>query len=206
MPASTPAVFLDRDGVLIEDVGLLARPDGVRLLSGAARAVRALRQRGFLAVVVTNQPVIARGLATEADLERVHAHLQALLAAEAGELATVCGFRYCPHHPDADVPRYRADCRCRKPRPGMLLDAAQAYGIDIGASFMVGDRITDVLAGREAGCTTILVETGRHLDPPIRTPEPLALDLGAQPDAVFPDLLRASEWILERASARTAAR
>jgi D-glycero-D-manno-heptose 1,7-bisphosphate phosphatase len=192
---SSAAVFLDRDGVLIDDVHLLTRPSQVRLAPGAAECVRSLRERGFLVVVVTNQAVVGRGLASESDVREVHHHIQGLLRDDAGELGTISDFRFCPHHPQADVAEYRVDCECRKPRPGMILDAARDLDIDPGRSFLVGDRLTDIAAGREAGCTTVLVETGRHGDAPIETSEPV--DPEMHPDHTTDGLVAATEWIVE---------
>ena len=156
---SRAAVFLDRDGVLIREVGLLTRCEDVELLPGAASAVRDLRAAGFVVVVVTNQTVVARGLASMADVEKVHSHVQAMLGTfDAG----IDAFYYCPHHPQATLPEFRVDCDCRKPRPGMLLRAAAEHDLDLGRSYMVGDRISDIAAGNRAGCYTIQVRTGEH--------------------------------------------
>ena len=191
---SSPAVFLDRDGVLIEDVHLLTRPSEVRLTPGAANCVLSLREQGFLVVVVPNQTVVARGLASESDVRKVHRHIQALLEDDAGEAGTISDFRFCPHHPAADVARYRVDCTCRKPRPGMILDAAHELDIDPTQSFLVGDRPTDIVAGREAGCTTVLVETGRHLERP--TEATRSVDPATRPDHTADGLTAATEWIV----------
>lgn len=190
--ALRPAVFLDRDGVLIADVDLLVSQDQVHLICGAAEAVKALQDSGYLVVVVSNQTVVARGLATEADVRAVHAYIQRLLLAEGG--AAVDAFYFCPHHPNATLPEYRVACTCRKPRPGMLLKAAEDLGIDLSTSYMIGDRMSDMAAGQRAGCQTILVQSGRHLDPPIESPDPVAPS--CQPDFVCADLRRAAEWIL----------
>lgn len=186
------AVFLDRDGVLIEDLGLLTRPDELRVLPGVPAALSRLKQAGFALVVITNQPVVARGLAREADVETVHHSLEAsLLTAGAPRLDA---WYYCPHHPKAEVLAYRVICDCRKPRPGMLRQAARDLELDLAASFMVGDRITDVAAGASAGCRTVLVETGKHTAAPITLVEPL--DPNLAPDQVCADLSAATDWIL----------
>jgi len=188
-------VFLDRDGVLIEDVGLLTRPDQARLIDGAARAVAALRRAGFAVVVVSNQAVVARGLCGEEDVKRVNETIDRALLDSGG--SGVTAFYFCPHHPNATVPAYRADCRCRKPASGMLSQAADDLQLDLAQSYMVGDRMTDILAGRGAHCTTILVESGRHEEPPIETANPI--DLACKPDRVCADLREAARWILGRA-------
>jgi D-glycero-D-manno-heptose 1,7-bisphosphate phosphatase len=140
------AVFLDRDGTLMIDRGYLADPSGVELVPGAAHALGVLRARGALLVLVSNQSGVARGLIRPDEHERVHARFCELLA---GEGVTLDGAYYCQHGPDDG-------CACRKPRPGMLEAAARERGIDLGASFMVGDKPSDVVAGRAAGCVTAL--------------------------------------------------
>ena len=166
------------------------------MIPGAARAVAALRDCGFVVVVVTNQTVVARGLSTEAEVRRVHDHIQSLLWDEAGPDATIQEFRFCPHHPNADLASYRCECSCRKPRSGMILDAAAAHDLDLesGESFLVGDRMSDLAAGHGTGCRTVLVESGRHRDPPIESPE--VVDRAVQPDLVCADLSHAADWIV----------
>jgi D-glycero-D-manno-heptose 1,7-bisphosphate phosphatase len=139
------AVFLDRDGTVIEDVGYLSEPDRVSLVPGAAEALRELRGEGFLLALVSNQSGIGRGLMTSAQAQAVHRRVIDVLAAEGVTLDDV---RYCPHEPDAG-------CSCRKPLPGLLLDSARALEVDLGASVMVGDTAADVGAGRAAGARTL---------------------------------------------------
>jgi D-glycero-D-manno-heptose 1,7-bisphosphate phosphatase len=155
--AKATAVFLDRDGTLIQDAGYIADPDQVRLVDGAAEAVRRLSRAGHLVVLVSNQSGIARGLFDEPALERVHARMEELLAAEG---ATLDGAYYCPYldGPEATVAAYRRASDLRKPQPGMLLTAARELGIDLSNSWMIGDSAVDVEAGSRAGCRTILVE------------------------------------------------
>lgn len=152
-----PAIFLDRDGVLIEDAHYLASPDQVRLIPGSAEAVAALNRAGWPVVVVTNQAGVARGLFPVESIAEVHAHLAALLRTFGAEIER---FYYCPHHPEAEVPAYRTRCDCRKPRSGMLLRAAADLGLDLSRSWMIGDRTTDLEAGAAVGCRTVLVRTG----------------------------------------------
>ena len=187
------AVFLDRDGVLIADVDLLIRHEQLRLLAGVPASLRILKNAGFHLVVVSNQSVVARGLATERDVECVNAGLDRLICSAGGPAMN--GFYFCPHHPNATLARYRVNCDCRKPRPGMLFRAAQELRLDLSASFMVGDRITDIIAGARAGCRTVLVETGKHRERPIEINEPL--DLTISPDHVCEDLPTAAEWIVK---------
>lgn len=191
-PPTRRAVFLDRDGVLVEDLDRLLRSEDLRVLPGVPEALVRLQKAGFLLLVVTNQPVVARGLLTEDQLRQIHADLDHQLR-EAGA-PPIDSFYFCPHHPNANLPDYRLDCSCRKPRPGLLLEAAQRHAVDLSWSFMIGDRLSDVAAGSRAGCRTVLVETGRHLDPPIRTSDPW--DPGLRPDHTCDGLPSAVDWIL----------
>ncbi len=149
------AFFLDRDGTINAFHPFLSDPDEFSLLPGAAEAIRAIHRAGFLAIVVTNQPMLARGEMTEAELDEMHEHLATLLGREG---AFVDAIYYCPHHPDkgfiGEVPALKIDCPCRKPKPGMLLDAARDFHIDLSASYMIGDSAIDCEAGRRAGCRT----------------------------------------------------
>jgi D-glycero-D-manno-heptose 1,7-bisphosphate phosphatase len=153
-----PAVFLDRDGVLIVEAVYLSETHQVSLIPGAAAAVRRLNDAGFAVVVVTNQSGVARGLFPESQVGVVHDHIANLLHAEAA--AVIDRFDYSPFHPDASIEQYRRDSDCRKPRPGMLLRSASKLGLDLPRSWMIGDRRSDLEAGAAAGCRTILVRTG----------------------------------------------
>lgn len=155
-----PAVFLDRDGVVIEDVNYLGDPDRVRLIPGSAEAVAELNRAGWAVVIVSNQSGVARGLFSLAAVDAVHAHLAVMLRNHG---ARIDSFLFCPHHPEAEMPEFRADCDCRKPRPGMLLCAAAELGLDLAESWMIGDRESDLAAGAAAGCRTALVRTGYGL-------------------------------------------
>lgn len=152
-----PAIFLDRDGVIIEDTHYLASPAQVRLIPGAADAIAALNRAGWPVVVVTNQSGVARGLFPVEAVEAVHAHLTEQLE---GYGARIEAYYYCPHFPTADVEVYRVECACRKPKPGMLLRAAEELDLDPDRSWMIGDRASDLEAGAAAGTRTILVRTG----------------------------------------------
>jgi len=151
------AVFLDRDGTIIEDIGYIGDPDDVRLLPGAAEAIRRIFQAGYLVVIVSNQSGVARGLFDEAALSRVHARVEALLRTEGAGLD---GAYYCPYldSPEAKVEVYRRDSELRKPNPGMLHQAARDLDIDLPRSWMIGDSPSDIEAGRRAGCETILID------------------------------------------------
>lgn len=192
-PRPDRAVFLDRDGVIIEDIHLLTQTSQIRVLPGVPQALSRLREAGFGLIVVSNQPVVARGLATEADVEQIHDELNRRLAA-AG--SGVDQFYFCPHHPNATLPSYRVNCMCRKPQPGLILQAAKEHRFNLASSILVGDRVTDIIAGSRAGCRTILVQTGQHVAPPIQTAEPI--DATVQPDWTCADLTEAVDWILKR--------
>jgi D-glycero-D-manno-heptose 1,7-bisphosphate phosphatase len=149
------AVFLDRDGTINEESGYLHRIEDCRFIPGAVNAVSALSAAGFLVIVVTNQSGIARGYYSEHDLDMLHKYMQQVVVTAGGSIQ---GWYHCPHHPD-----YRTDsseCNCRKPLPGMLLKAAEDFGIDLESSWMIGDKVADVDAGLKAGCRTIMVRTG----------------------------------------------
>lgn len=152
------AIFLDRDGTIIEDVGYLGDPSGVVLLPGAAEAIRRFRDAGFRVVVVSNQSGVARGLFDEAALANVHARMVELLTEQG---ATLDGAYYCPYldGPEAKVASYRRDSELRKPKPGMLLQAARELGIDLKRSWTIGNSPSDVEAGRRGGCRTIWIES-----------------------------------------------
>jgi D-glycero-D-manno-heptose 1,7-bisphosphate phosphatase len=182
------AAFVDRDGVIVEDRGYAYRPEDLALLPGAAAALRALQSAGFLLVVVTNQSGLARGLYTEADYEAFTAHMRARLALEGVRLDAI---EHCPHLPDAPVARYRKDCDCRKPRPGMLLRAIAALGIDPADSVLIGDRATDLAAGRAAGVGRCLLVRSGHM---------LADGDTARADGVYDDLASCARALLETAA------
>jgi len=152
------AVFLDRDGTINKYNGFVKNPDEFELIPGVASAIRRLNEEGYLVIVVTNQPVIARGDTTVEGLNEIHNKMETLLGNEG---AYVDAIYYCPHHPhkgyEGEVPELKIECECRKPKPGMLLKAAQDYNIDLNESFMIGDSENDVLAGLNAGCKTILI-------------------------------------------------
>lgn len=152
-----PAVFLDRDGTLIEEVNYLAHPEQVRLLPGAAEAVRELNALGVPVLVVTNQAGVARGYFPESRVVEVHARLDELLRAGG---ARIDAYYVCPHHPDAALEQYRIACACRKPAPGLLQQAEREWTLDLSASCIIGDKVSDLEAGARAGCPPILVRTG----------------------------------------------
>ncbi|AJE02857.1 D-glycero-beta-D-manno-heptose 1,7-bisphosphate 7-phosphatase [Geobacter pickeringii] len=151
------AVFLDRDGTVNVEKAYLHQPEEFEFIPGAPEAIRLLKDDGFFVVVVTNQSGVARGYYDEEAVHRLHRFVDRELAA-AG--ASIDAYYLCPHHPLHGVGPYRVDCACRKPLPGMILAAAAAHGIDLGRSWLVGDKAIDVEAGLAAGCRPILVRTG----------------------------------------------
>jgi D-glycero-D-manno-heptose 1,7-bisphosphate phosphatase len=190
------AVFLDRDGTINEEVGYLDRIEKIRLLPGAAGAIRRINESGMKAVVVTNQSGIARGFFDETFVARVHAHLREMLRSEG---ALIDAFYFCPHHPTEGRGAYLKTCGCRKPAPGMLLLAAEELRIDPNRSYMVGDTLKDIEAGTGIGARGILVRTGYG--------EESAASLAARPETgegaafrpahVAADLREAVAWIIE---------
>jgi D-glycero-D-manno-heptose 1,7-bisphosphate phosphatase len=187
------ATFVDRDGVvdaLVPDPATgepesPLQPDDVALLPGAASALRALSEAGWVIVGVSNQPAAAKGTVTAERLGEVHARVLALLATEG---AGFDAFKLCLHHPDGIVPELTGECDCRKPAPGMLLSAARELGIDLERSWMIGDTDSDVLAGQAAGCKTVLVE---------HPPSAHKRNGLARADAVVPDLTGAVTVVLD---------
>lgn len=152
------AIFLDRDGTINRYVGFLRNIDDFELLPGVAEAIKRINASGYLAIVVTNQPVIARGEVTVPQLQEIHNKMETLLGAEGAYLDAIY---YCPHHPhkgyEGEIPELKIDCDCRKPNPGMLLKAAEAFNIDLSNSWMVGDGENDIKAGKAANCKTALI-------------------------------------------------
>ncbi len=188
---SRPAVFMDRDGTISEEVGYVNHISRYRLLPRSLEAIRLINEAGLLAIVTTNQSGVARGYFGQDLVEAVHARLRSLAA---GAGARLDGIYYCPHHPAEGSPPWRAACVCRKPKPGMILKAAGDHGIDLGRSYVIGDSVVDMEAGAAAGVRGILVLTGygrglvehqrgRFKAPPAHTAD---------------DLLDAVRWILGR--------
>lgn len=185
---SRKAAFIDRDGVLNEERAFVHRIEDFALVPGAVEALQALQAAGYLLVVITNQSGIARGLYSEADYLEFTAQMRARLQAAGVRLDAV---EYCPHLADAPVERYRLECDCRKPKPGMLKRAIAALDIDPAASFLVGDRLSDIEAGRAAGVGRCFL---------VRTGYPLAAEALAQADAVYDHLLACVSSVLSRAA------
>ena len=152
------AIFLDRDGTINKYVGFLRKIEEFKLLAGVAEAIRKINAMGYLAIVTTNQPVIARGEVSFEELEEIHKKMETLLGQEGAYLDAIY---YCPHHPhkgyEGELPELKIDCGCRKPKPGMLIKAAEEFHIDLEASWMIGDGENDIKAGMAAGCHTVLI-------------------------------------------------
>lgn len=180
---TSTAVFLDRDGTIVEDRGYIGDPDQVRLLPGAADAIRRFSAAGHLVVIVSNQSGVARGLFSEEDLSRVHERCVTLLRAGG---ATLDGAYYCPYlqGPDAKVEAYRRDSELRKPQPGMLIQAARELDLDLARSWMIGDSARDIKAGARAGCRSIFIATHPSKKDAGVTPTHTVRSLGEAADIV----------------------
>ena len=185
------AVFLDRDGTIIEEVGYLDRPERVELYPYSIEAIRALNRAGLKLVMVTNQSGVARGFFSEEVVHAVHRHIADLLAAGG---AWLDAYYYCPHHPDGRVAEYATVCQCRKPERGMVDRAVRELGIDPARSFTVGDRWLDVALAQTVGARGVLVRTGYGLTEE-QKPTP---DVRA--DAIVNNLAEAAGWILRHAT------
>lgn len=156
------AIFLDRDGTINKYVGFLRDINQFELIEGVSEAIKRINASGYLCIVVTNQPVIARGEVTISQLDEIHNKMETLLGLEG---AYIDGLYYCPHHPnkgfEGEIPELKFDCECRKPKPGMLLKAAEDFNIDLSGSWMIGDGENDIKAGANAGCKTCLIGEGQ---------------------------------------------
>ena len=184
-----PAVFLDRDGTLIEERGYLDRMELLSVFPWTADALRLLKRAGYTLVVVTNQSAIARGIIDEAFLDDVHRELSARLARGG---AAIDRYYHCPQLADAPLERFRQACRCRKPGPGMIEQACRDLSLDPARSFMIGDRALDVACGAAAGTRTIRVRTGHGMHPSEEAAD------GAKADVILNNLMEAAGWILRR--------
>jgi D,D-heptose 1,7-bisphosphate phosphatase len=187
------AVFLDRDGTINEEVGYLDSLDKLRVIPSAYEAIRLINVSGMKALVITNQAGVAKGFFTEEFVNLINERLQADLLRMG---ASIDKFYYCPHHPTEGIGIYLRECSCRKPAPGMLLNAAQELNIDLTQSYLIGDRFRDMEAGRKVGVRGILVKTGfgqgllQDDGPDEATPE-------GKPEFIATDILEAVQWILK---------
>jgi histidinol-phosphate phosphatase family protein len=182
------AIFLDRDGTINEFVGLVSRPEQLRLIKGAAAAIRRINRSSYLCFVVSNQPAAARNLCDLADIETINRKMETLLGEEG---AFIDDIRFCPHHPDKGYPEenpaLKIECGCRKPKPGMLLELAERYNIDLGESYLIGDTSVDVMTAANAGTRSILVASGMKEEIPKFDARPglRAADLGEAVGAIL---------------------
>lgn len=174
------AVFLDRDGVILDLVHHLRRVEDMKLAPGMAEAIRELNRRAISVIVATNQSAVARGLISEAELGQLHREMVKKLAAAGAKLDAIY---YCPHHPKVGIPPYKISCYCRKPAPGMIIRAARENDLDLDRSVLIGDTLSDIEAAARAGVKrTILVRTGYGVEEEARIGRAYA-----KPDAVFQD-------------------
>jgi histidinol-phosphate phosphatase family protein len=180
-------VFLDKDGTIIENVPYNVDPALIRLAPGAEEGLARLHRAGYLLFVVSNQSGVARGFFPESALQGVADRLHELLAARGIPLA---GFTWCPHHPEGIVEEYAVTCNCRKPAPGQILEIAARHDIDLARSWMIGDILDDIQAGRAAGCRTILIDSGNETEW-IMSPD-------REPEHRAPDLAAAARYIIEQ--------
>lgn len=182
------AIFLDRDGVINVEKNFVLSPDEIELYPSSAQAIRKINEAGFLVIVITNQSAVARNFITIEQLQGIHDELQNQLKKEGAWLDAIY---FCPHREKLDEgvrnSEYIIDCECRKPKPGMLLRAAEEFGIDLDDSYFIGDSERDIIAGNRAGCTTIGVRTGHSLN-----------GMKESPDYIFDDLDEAVNFILDR--------
>jgi D-glycero-D-manno-heptose 1,7-bisphosphate phosphatase len=186
---TTRAVFLDRDGNINRDVGYPHSYEQIEIYPYSFEAIRKINQAGLLAVIVTNQSGVGRGLITEPELRDIHDRMTEALRRQG---ASIDGVFYCPHHADSEIPAYARECDCRKPNPGMGLKAAAELGIDTRRSYMVGDKVEDIEFGINLGATPVLVLTGYG-----KTSLERLKSRGITPAHVAPHLLDAVNWILE---------
>ncbi|MHA1344155.1 MAG: D-glycero-beta-D-manno-heptose 1,7-bisphosphate 7-phosphatase [Promethearchaeota archaeon] len=174
MQIKNKAVFLDRDGVINVEVNYLSDPKDLKLIEGTIEALKILKKKGYLLIIVTNQSAIARGYFDERTLKKIHSKLKEILKKNHIEIDEIY---YCPHHPD-----FTGECDCRKPKPGMIFKARDEFNIDLQQSYMVGDTLKDIEAGKNAGCKTVLVLTGYGIEEKNKIKK-------IKPDFIFKNLL-----------------
>lgn len=185
MQGTSPAVFLDRDGTIIEDIGYIRQPDQIKFLPGSIEAIKQLHQAGYKVVVITNQAGVARGLMSENIIQTIDKLIHRAILNGGTHLDAIY---YCPHHPEHGAYPYRQECECRKPHPGLIKKAEKDLNLDLKRSFMVGDKGTDIQAGQRAGIKTVFVLTGRG--------KKELEEIPVTPDEIAADLLTAAKWIL----------
>ncbi|MEJ6951183.1 D-glycero-alpha-D-manno-heptose-1,7-bisphosphate 7-phosphatase [Natronospora cellulosivora (SeqCode)] len=183
------AVFMDRDGTVSKEIGYVNHPARYELLPRTAAAIKKLNRAGIKAILTTNQAGVARGYFKEEMILRVHEKLEKLLEEKEAYLDAIY---YCPHHPDLGEGKYRQDCDCRKPKPGLLNRGKEEFDLDLSRSYMIGDKISDVEVGQKVGAKGILVLTGYGLGALEYERE----EWNVEPDYIAKDLLDAVKWIL----------
>lgn len=181
------AVFLDRDGTIIEDVGYVRSPEQVKFLPGSVEAIKMLKDAGYKIIIVSNQSGVARGLLTEDMLQTIDKLIRRAILNGGGQ---VDGSYYCPHHPEHGVYPYKQACECRKPHVGLIKKAVKEHHIDLSKSFMVGDHSTDIETAHRAGIRSAFITTGHGKEEKKNLKEP--------PDHFADNLLEAAKWILSR--------
>lgn len=181
------AIFIDKDGTLVRDIPYNVDPEKITFLPHVGEGLRLLHKAGYKIIVVSNQSGVARGLFREAALAIVEKRLQTLFNEYEIPLD---GFYYCPHLPEGVVKKYATTCTCRKPNPGLLMKAAKDFGIDVQKSWMIGDILNDIEAGKKAGCRTILIDNGGETE--------WIITENRVPDAIVPNMLEATDHILEQ--------
>ena len=186
-------IFLDRDGVINKDVDNLYKIEQINILPNVPEALKKLKDQGFFLVVLTNQPVIARGLLTEEGAIKINEEISSIIYKKSG--IKIDRFYFCPHHPSANLEKYRKNCACRKPLPGMIFQAKKENDIDLENSYMVGDRKSDILTGKKAGCKTIFILSGENVAKPILSSVSADEINQAEPDYTCKDLFEAAELI-----------
>lgn len=180
------AIFLDRDGTIIENVGYLNECSKIKFLPRVSEAIKLLNENGFKVMVTTNQSGVARGFFTEETVREINRYIQESLAKQG---ALIDKTYYCPHHIEGIIEEYRKECYCRKPNPGMIEQAVGEFDIDLKGSFVIGDKSSDIEAGHRAGCKTILLAG----EDPLNNEKETALT----PDYVAPDLYEAVKWLVK---------
>ncbi|MFO7980235.1 MAG: HAD family hydrolase [Candidatus Aminicenantes bacterium] len=183
------AVFLDRDGNINKDVGYPNSYKQINIYPYSYEAVRKINKAGFLAIVITNQSGVGRGLIKEEALKEIH---QKMKKSFLKNKARLDGMYYCPHYIDSSIPKYQKDCRCRKPHPGLALKAAREFNINLSDSYMIGDKVEDILFGKNIKAKSILVLTGFGKDSRVQLDK-----MNIEPAYVAKNLLDAVNWILE---------
>ena len=179
------AVFLDRDGTIIEDIGYLGECSKIKFLPRASKAIKLLNENGFKVIVATNQSGVARGYFTEETVREINRYIQETLAKQG---ALIDKFYYCPHHIEGIIEEYKKECYCRKPNPGMIEQAVGEFDIELKNSFVIGDKSTDIELGHRAGCRTILLTNKMS---PGREKE-----ITSMPHHIATDLYKAVKWLV----------